>query len=257
MYILYIPSSCHLNIIGISGHLFACLQLGFGEAQFKNENEEAKEMLAFTTITGRSRFWFYSNGLEISSSPMSVTVHELMFLMSLCQEFYSRLLTSSLVRGQFLTRVYTVPVQTGCYICNEGKEELGEYILLFKNTQGRDGTVWKKMWKNWGVCNLTIRHLPWRNLRAAVLSQQGFCSGGMWQCLRWFLIVILECVWGVLLASSGQMVEMLLNNLQYTGQNPSPQQIMYPVQNVSSAAVEKSGIRGLKKSSGLTPSSYF
>lgn len=144
MYILYIPSSCHLNIIGISEHLFACLHLGFGEAQFKNENEEAKEMLAFTTITGRSRFWFYANGLEMSSSPMSVTVHELMFLMSLCQEFYNRLLTSSLVRGQFLTRVYTVPVQTGCYICNEGKEELGECISLFKNTQERDGTVWKK-----------------------------------------------------------------------------------------------------------------
>lgn len=53
-----------------------------------------------------------------------------------------------------------------------------------------------------------------------------------------------ECV-GVLLASSGQTVEMLLNTLQCTGQNPSPQQMIYPIQNVNSAAVGKSGKRGL------------
>lgn len=76
MDILYIPSSCHLNIIGISEHLFACWHLGFGDAQFKNENEEATEMLAFTAVTGRSRFWCYSGGLETSFGPMSFTFHE-------------------------------------------------------------------------------------------------------------------------------------------------------------------------------------
>lgn len=109
-----------------------------------------------------------------------------------------------------------------------------------------------------------------KELEGSGSQPAGILFRDIWQCLRWFLIAILECVCvgggggGVvvggrvlLLASNGQMVEMLLNTLRYTGQNPSPQQIISPVQNVSSAAVEKPGIRGLKKSPGLIPSSYF
>lgn len=44
MYILYILSSSHLNIICILELLHACLHLGFREAQFKNENKEAKNI---------------------------------------------------------------------------------------------------------------------------------------------------------------------------------------------------------------------
>lgn len=212
-------------------------------------------MPAFTTVIGRSRLWCYL--CETSSSPMSFTVHELMFLTSLRQAFYSRLLTSSLVRGQFLIRVYIVPVQTGCYICNEGKEERGECISLFKNTQERDWTVWKKMCKYWGACNLTIRHLPWKEAggqrfsasRDFVLGASGNVWDGLW--------LSFWSVCGILLASSGQIVEMLLNTLQCTGQSPSPQQMIYRVQNVNSAAVGKSGIRGLKQSPGWSPHFTF
>lgn len=189
-----IPSSCHLNGIGISEHLFACSHLGFGEAQFKNENEEASEMPASITVIGRSRLWCYL--WETSSYPMSFTVHELIFLRSLCQAFYCRLLTFSLVWGQFLTCFYIVPIQTGCYICNEGKKELGEWISLFKNTQVRDRTIWKKNVEKLRSLQLDNKAFAMKGRsKAAVLSQQGFCSGVIWQCLRWFLIVILECVW--------------------------------------------------------------
>lgn len=34
--------------------LLVCLHLSFEEAQFKNENEEAKKMLAFSTALDRS-----------------------------------------------------------------------------------------------------------------------------------------------------------------------------------------------------------
>lgn len=68
---LYILSSSHLNIIGTLEHVPACLHLGFGEAYFRNENEKAKEILAFPRALDRSLLRFYWCGT--CSSPESFT----------------------------------------------------------------------------------------------------------------------------------------------------------------------------------------
>ena len=73
------------SVYCISEHLLACLRLDLGEAQFKNENEETKERLAFTVALDRSLLGFYL--CKTSSSPKSFfTLHKFTSLLrNLCR----------------------------------------------------------------------------------------------------------------------------------------------------------------------------
>lgn len=203
MYSKLLPSKYNM-VIGTFAFLF---HLGFGEAQFKNENEKAKEMLAFTTALDRPRLWFC--WCKTSSSPKSFFItHELMFLMrNLCPVFYSHLFTSSLLRGQFLIRLFIVCVQTDCYIFNEGKAELGECIKCLghclKMLKRETGLSEKSVGK---TEELLLGHEAFVmevSCQAAAHSQQDGCSSGD---VRPCLQMVFCCHSGVCVGCCWQLV---------------------------------------------------